>query len=101
MRIRKATEQQVSLLGDVDDDLVQRLGSQAPPSGAARRRFFSRTTEDASKDQRAHQHKGAHPYRVIEPSEERSTGRWGRAATIQHPKLPPQDTFPAVSTLYS
>jgi len=51
--------------GDLDDDLVQRLGSQAPPSGAARRRFFSRTTEDALKDQRAHQHKGAHPYRVI------------------------------------
>jgi hypothetical protein len=72
----------VGVSAEVDDDLVQRLGSQAPPSGAARRRFYSRTTEDALKDQRAHQHKGAHPYRVILGEVRENLGEKGRGWEI-------------------
>jgi len=36
-----------------------------PPTGAERRRFYSRTTTEALKDTQQHQHKGAHPYRVV------------------------------------
>ena len=36
-----------------------------PPTGAERRRFYSRTTTEALQEVRQHQHKGAHPYRVV------------------------------------
>jgi hypothetical protein len=36
-----------------------------PPTTAERRRFYSRTTTEALKETRQHQHKGAHPYRVV------------------------------------
>eukprot|EP00879_Flechtneria_rotunda_P016242 GHRR01016993.1.p1 GENE.GHRR01016993.1~~GHRR01016993.1.p1 ORF type:complete len:737 (+),score=201.89 GHRR01016993.1:705-2915(+) len=36
----------------------------APPTGAERRRFYSRTTHEALQEARQHQHIGAHPYRV-------------------------------------
>lgn len=36
-----------------------------PPTGAERRRFYSRTTTEALQDVQQHQHKGAHPYRVV------------------------------------
>jgi hypothetical protein len=42
-----------------------RLAEAAPPSGAERRRFYSRTTTEALKEARQHQRKGAHPYRVV------------------------------------
>jgi hypothetical protein len=45
--------------------LLQHLAEAAPPSGAERRRFYSRTTTEALKEARQHQRKGAHPYRVV------------------------------------
>jgi hypothetical protein len=42
-----------------------KLAEAAPPSGAERRRFYSRTTTEALKEARQHQRKGAHPYRVV------------------------------------
>ncbi len=41
------------------------LADAAPPTGAERRRFYSRTTHEALREQRQHQHTGAHPYRVV------------------------------------
>eukprot|EP00882_Tetradesmus_deserticola_P002991 GHRQ01003176.1.p1 GENE.GHRQ01003176.1~~GHRQ01003176.1.p1 ORF type:complete len:1130 (+),score=552.97 GHRQ01003176.1:118-3507(+) len=42
-----------------------RLAETAPPSGADRRRFYSRTTTEALQEAQQHQRKGAHPYRVV------------------------------------
>ncbi|GBF92588.1 phosphoenolpyruvate carboxylase [Raphidocelis subcapitata] len=42
---------------------VEAMSSQCPPSFA--RRMFSRTTTQALSENRARQHRGAHPYRVI------------------------------------
>jgi hypothetical protein len=43
----------------------QALADAAPPTAAERRRFYPRTTSEALKSVRDHQHKGAHPYRVV------------------------------------
>ncbi|KAF8073001.1 Ppc2 [Scenedesmus sp. PABB004] len=40
-------------------------GDAAPPTGAERRRFYSRTTTEALKKAHKQHHTGAHPYRVV------------------------------------
>lgn len=40
------------------------MASQCPPS-MQKSRIFSRTTRQALREHLAHEHKGAHPYRVV------------------------------------
>jgi hypothetical protein len=53
------------LLHFVTLSVVQHSPDACPPTGAERRKFYSRTTTEALHEVQQHQHKGAHPYRVV------------------------------------
>jgi hypothetical protein len=56
---------QTLLLHFVTLFVIQHSPDACPPTGAERRKFYSRTTTEALQEVQQHQHKGAHPYRVV------------------------------------